>query len=287
MCRLFGLLGGPVAPAEPWLVSTDRSLLRQSNASPEERQPDGWGIAWYPSTRVPRVEKGIGGAYEPLERDRFVAAARAAKGPVVLAHLRKASNPMNLPKERLIGLENSQPFVDRSTLFVHNGSIQLPREARTRIGPLESRIKGVNDSEVLFWLLMKHLESTGDPVGAFASTVNDLVDVWVEKGRPSGGPYTGLNVILSRGPNELWAFCHWLGEHGGGLIDKRRPYYQMTYAADARQVVVGSEPFDSTRADWRPLDNGQFLQAHVAEGLVGLKTGPIPLRTAPKLRGKA
>src|SRR5579859_2815243 len=130
MCRLFGMLGSPVTPAEPWLISTDRSLLAQSNANPAMLQPDGWGIAWYPATRSPRIVRGIGGAYEPGERERFIATARRSRGPVVIGHLRHASNPMNLPHVRLIGTENSQPFGHASYLFAHNGSVTHPAETR-------------------------------------------------------------------------------------------------------------------------------------------------------------
>jgi len=276
MCRLFGLLGGPVEPAEPWLVATDRSLLAQSDINPEMRQSDGWGIAWYPPTRVPRVEKGVGGAYEPRERERFVRAAKLATGPVVIGHLRHASNPLNLPQGRLIGLENSQPFIHGGTLFAHNGSIHLPRETRALLGKFEEHVRGVNDSEILFWLLVKHTEETGDPLGAYTRTVADLVKVWSENGRPEEGPYSGLNVIFTRGPNELWAFCHWIGEHGPSFCDPKRPYYEMTYTADAKHAIVGSEPFDSTRPDWRNIPNGHYLVANASGGLVGAKTGPIP-----------
>jgi len=276
MCRLFGLLGGSLTPAEPWLLSTDRSLLAQSNATPETAQRDGWGIAWYPETRTPRVVKGVGGAFEPGELERFSGAARLAKGPVAIAHLRHASNPMGLPKARLVGLENCQPFAFQSYLFAHNGEIRFPRQTRPYLGKFESRIKGVNDSEVLFWLFVKHLETLGEPLLAYERTVADLVQVWVEQGGPPEGPYTGLNVLFSRGPNELWAFCHWRGEHGGGLLDTKRPYYEMTYTADAKRLVVGSERFDSKGADWRPIGNATYLSGHVAHGLVAVKTGPIP-----------
>ncbi|MCI4326316.1 MAG: class II glutamine amidotransferase [Thermoplasmata archaeon] len=280
MCRLFGLLGNGVTPAEPWLLDTDRSLLNQSNVTAEEAQNDGWGIGWFTERRTPRVEKGIGGASSPDEVDRFRAAARAAHGPLAIAHLRKASNPLRLPKERLIALENCQPFIHGSTMFAHNGMIPFPRETRAFLGEYESMVKGVNDSEVLFWLLIRHLESDSDPVQAFDGTVADLVRVWREKGSPSGGPYTGLNVLFSRGPNELWAFCQSLGEHGTGLLDRSRPYYQMTYLADAKQLVVGSEPFDGTRNDWRTLPNGHYLYAQSSHGLVAVKTGVLPAPTS-------
>jgi hypothetical protein len=287
MCRLFGLLGGPVTPAEPWLVGMDRSLLAQSDVSPETRQPDGWGIAWYPKTRTPRIEKGVGGAYEVGEKERFVAAAKEARGPVVLGHLRHASNPLKLPRDRLLGLENCQPFVHGSIVFAHNGSLSFPSETRPLLGKYESKVRGVNDSEVLFWLLVKHTEALGDPLSAYRRVVTDLVQVWEDLGRPEEGPYTGLNILFSRGPNELWAFCHSRGEHGGGLFDTQVPYYQMTYNADAKHVVVGSERFTTDPAGWRPIPNRSYMMAHVAEGLVGVKTGPIPAPAAAKRAPRA
>lgn len=275
MCRLFGLLGSPTTPADPWLLTTDRSLLRQSNAAPDRQQRDGWGLAWYTESRTPHLEKGVEGAFAEVEQ--FTRSARAARGPVVVGHLRHASNPMGLPRERLLGLENSQPFRDRGYLFAHNGHLPLPRETRPLLGPYEGKVRGVNDSEVLFWLLLRHVEAIGDPVGAYAATVADLLRVWEDGGRSTPEPYSGLNVLFTRGPNELWAFCHWRGEHGTGLMDPGRPYYEMAYVADAKQCLVGSEPFDSSRRDWKNLGNGEFLVARVLQGLVTVETGRIPL----------
>ena len=285
MCRLFGLLGGSATPAEPWLLETDRSLLRQANSAPKQQQGDGWGIAWYKGTRTPRVEKGIGRADEPAERPQFEAAARSARGPVVIAHLRKASNPMRLPHTRLIALENSQPFTFGSTIFAHNGEISFPRATRPRLGKYESNVKGVNDSEVLFWLLVHNLDAVGDPLAAYVRTVEELDEVWKAEGRPSVGPYSGLNVLFCRGPNELWAFCRYRGEHGGRFFDPTRPYYEMAYKADARQVLVGSEPFDSGPAGWESLPNGTFLHARLDHGLAVVKTGPIPTTSSWSVGG--
>jgi predicted glutamine amidotransferase len=276
MCRLFGLLGSEPTPADAWLTGTERSLLAQAHADEAHAQAEGWGIAWYPTSRTPRVEKGIHGAFEATEVERFRSIASQARGPVVVGHLRRASNPMNLPKARLLGLENSQPFTHESLLFAHNGSVPYPRETRPLLGKYEPRVRGVNDSEVLFWLLVRHLEESADPLTAYARSVDDLVKVWGDQGRPAPGPYTGLNVLFTRGPNELWAFCLWRGEHGGGFFDEHRPYYQLAYRADAKHAVVGSEPFDA-RPDWRSLASGEFLHVQASHGLVATKTGPIPL----------
>ncbi len=276
VCRLLGLLGGRVASARPWLVESDASLFAQSNVTPETAQKDGWGIAWYEDTRVALIEKGVRGAFEPEERDRFRAVADRAHGPVVVAHLRSASNPMGLPRSRLLALENSQPFGYESLLFAHNGQVTLPRETRPRLGKFESRLRGLNDSEVLFWLLVKHLEATGDPLAAYVRSREEIREVWDERHPRTEVPYSGLNVLFSRGPNEIWAFCHWLGEHGPGLLTRDRPYYEMGYRTDSRMLLIGSERFESGPGDWRPLRNGNYLHGFIEHGLVGITTGQLP-----------
>jgi predicted glutamine amidotransferase len=281
MCRLFGLLASPGTTADPWLLSSDCSLLAQSHASEETAQRDGWGIAWYENGRPPTVVKGTGGAFRPGDRERFESAARAARAPLVIGHLRHASNPMNLPPERLIGLENSQPFADGSVLFAHNGSIPFPRETRPRLGRWERQLQGVNDSEVLFYLLLRQLEVTGDPLAAYLGTIRELEAV---AGAANGGdrsPFSGLNVLFARGPDELWAFCRWNGEHGSWLCHGDRPYYEMTYLAEPERLVVGSEPFDTSRPDWRPLHNGEYLHASRANGRVDLTVDRIAPRSPP------
>ena len=276
MCRLFGLLGGGPSVAERYLVASERSLLAQSNVSAETLQPDGWGIAWRSPGEPLHLEKGTGGAYDPAEAPRFRRAAAAARGSLVVGHLRQASNPMGLPHSRLIGVENSQPFALDRLLFAHNGAIPLPRETRPYLGTMEPKVQGVNDSEVLFLLLAHHLDGGADPPTAYGRAIHDLVAVWESKGRPTPEPYSGLNLLLSRHPEELWAFCHWRGEHGTGFFDPARAYYEMGYRADAQHLLVGSEPFDA-RTDWRPLRNGEYLEAHLAHGLLAIETGRLDL----------
>ncbi|MCI4334506.1 MAG: class II glutamine amidotransferase [Thermoplasmata archaeon] len=276
MCRLFGLLGSRGSSATPWLTDTHESLLAQSNARPDQLQSDGWGLAWYEKTRTPHVEKGVRGAFDPEESDRFRSAAQRARGPVVVGHLRKASNPMHLPHSMLIAMENVQPFSHGSYLFAHNGEISLPRETRPRLGKFESNLKGVNDSEVLFWLFAKHVEAAGDPLAAYGRARTELQEVWEVAEPRVDRPYSGLNFLFSRGPNELWAFCSSLGDHGSSLTDPNRPYYEMAYRTDTRELIVGSEPFDRSLTDWRTLSNGQYLVGRADHGLVGIETGPLP-----------
>ncbi len=281
MCRLFAQLTTRDEPAEAWLVQSDRSLLAQSNVTTETAQRDGWGIGWFEERGRARVERGTGGAFE--EVDRFTAVARSARGPLIFGHLRHASNPLSLPREQLIAVENSQPFEAHTVLFEHNGSIPFPNETRPLLGLHEKDVKGLNDSEVLFWLLVRNTEEIGDPLAGYVHTVEDLVRVWQGLKRPPVPPFSGLNVLFSRHPDELWAFCLWTGDHGTGLIDPSRRYYQMTYRAAPHRVIVGSEPFDGERGVWESLASGTYLSAHRSADRIELHTGRIPLPSALEL----
>jgi predicted glutamine amidotransferase len=277
MCRLLGFLSTRDESAEPWLLRADRSLFAQSNVSGQTAQKDGWGIGWFEDRGRARVEKGVGGAFEATERDRYAQAARDARGPLVLGHLRHASNPLRLPQEKLIALENSQPFESHTTLFAHNGSIPFPNETRPFLGVHESKVRGVNDSEVLFWLLVRNTEETGDPLVGYLRTIEDLVRVWQGLKRPPVPPFSGLNVLFSRGPDELWAFCLWTGDHGTGLLDVARRYYEMAFQATPHRVLVGSEPFDGARGVWQSLASGTYLVARRTQGHIEFKTSKLPL----------
>ena len=284
MCRLFGLLTNNDEPAQPWLVHADRSLLAQSHVTPETSQNDGWGIAWFNDQGRARVEKGTGPAYSESERARFLQAAKDANGPLVIGHLRHASNPLHLPPERLIGLENSQPFDTHTTIFAHNGSIPFPTETRPFLGLHESKVRGVNDSEVLFWLLVRNTEEHDDPLVGYVRTVEDLVRVWEAMGRPEIPPFSGLNVIFTRGPDELWAFSQWTGDHGAGLFDSHRRYFEMAYAKTPHRVVVGSEPFNAEPGTWTSLPSGTYLRARRENGHVAVTTGKTPIPAGLELR---
>ncbi len=280
MCRLFGLLTTNSDSAEPWLVRTDRSLLAQANASPDTAQRDGWGIGWFSPEGRPHLVKGVRGAFEPGERERFTEAAREATRPLVVGHLRHASNPMRLPPEQLLGPENSQPFESHTALFAHNGAIPFPRETRPYLGIYEKELRGVNDSEVVFWLLVRNTTEISDPLRGSVRTVEDLVRVRKATGESSVPPFSGLNVVYAPRPEELWAFCLWTGDHGPGLLDANRRYYEMCYRTSKHTVIVGSEPFDHEQGAWTSLGSGTYLHARRHAGALEVTTGKIPIPEA-------
>ncbi|MGA8303109.1 MAG: class II glutamine amidotransferase [Thermoplasmata archaeon] len=284
MCRLFGLLSSSDESAEHWLVRSDRSLLAQSHVTPETAQKDGWGIGWFTDGGRARVEKSPGAAYAEGERERFAQVAKEASGPFVIGHLRHASNPLHLEHEQLLGPLNSQPFDTHTILFGHNGMIPFPTETRPFLGVHEPKVRGVNDSEVLFWLLVRNTEETGDPLTGYVRTVEDLVRIWDAMGKPAIPPFSGLNVIFSRGPDELWAFAQWTGDHGEGLYDDTRRYFEMAYATTPHRVVVGSEPFDRQPGTWKSLPSGSYLSARRENGHVVTTVGRTPIPDSLEIR---
>lgn len=278
MCRLLGQISIQPEKADRWLLDAEIPFLRQATIDPQQPQGDGWGIAWYaPATRTPRLEKGAEGVQHPLERHRFVTAAREAKGPLIIAHLRKASNPLHLPRQQLVAPENSQPFVSDGMIFAHNGWIPYPRETLPRLGARRVKVRGVNDSEVLEQLFLHRWDATGhDVVRAYSSTVAELRSVWEELGRPAGGPHGGLNLLFAPSARELWAFCYYAGEHGSCLSGLPRPYYEMSYREETGRVIVASEPSDRDLGRWRPLRSGEFLHVELSRGKLVATQGPVP-----------
>jgi predicted glutamine amidotransferase len=277
MCRLLGVLSPQEINSRAWLLDSERSLFAQSNVTPETAQRDGWGIGWFDADGRIHLQKGIHGAFEPSEKEHFRLIAGSARSHNLIGHLRHASNPMNLPHEQLLSLANSQPFEDGETLFGHNGSIPLPMQTRKLLGALDSKVHGVNDSEVLYWLLMKHFRESGDALDAFSSARRELVSVWEQNGRLKGGPWSGLNVLFAPTPDELWAFCCYEGEHGHNLCDEGQPYYQMSYQETPTGLVIGSEPFDSHRENWNALPNGHYLRARIHNGAIRAERGRLPV----------
>lgn len=277
MCRLLGVLSPEEISARPWLLDSERSLFFQSNVAPEKAQKDGWGIGWFDAEGRIHVQKGIRGAFEPKEKEHFRLIAGTARSRNFIAHLRHASNPLKLPREQLLSLANSQPFDDGDTLFGHNGSIPLPNETRKLLGTLDARVRGVNDSEVLYWLLVKHFRESGDPLQSFVAARRDLLSVWEKSGSREGEAWSALNILFAPSPDELWAFCNYLGEHGHNLCDEGQPYYQMSYQETPAGLVVGSEPFDSHRERWNPLPDGHFLHARIHNDRVLVEKGELPI----------
>ncbi|NUN12285.1 MAG: class II glutamine amidotransferase [Myxococcales bacterium] len=151
MCRLFGFRSVIQSQVHRSLVSADNALAVQS-----ERHPDGWGVAYY----VAQYPHLIKSASTALDDALFQRVSGIVSSETVVAHVRKATQGELTPL-------NSHPFQFGRWVMAHNGDIPtFPRVAnklREEIPPVFRRfILGDTDSEVFFYLFLKHLASEVD-----------------------------------------------------------------------------------------------------------------------------
>jgi len=267
MCRITAILSAAQAAHPDLLCEGPRSLLAQGEV-PSRPQDDGWGIARLDSrgkallARSPRPAR--------LQKQYFRRAA-AAPARAVLAHLRDASNPGKLPKARLLGLPNTQPFAGEGLIFGHNGTLFIKDEIRSLLGKYAARVKGINDSEVLFWQVVKMLDAYGDPALALEMALDEIRTVWVScrgKYPKFKAPYRGLNLYLA-GPDSLTVLCHWPGGNKPALLTKGWKFGQVAWRKEKYRVVFSSEPADA-RPGWRKMNDSEIASASVKGGRLQL-----------------
>ncbi|RLF14536.1 MAG: hypothetical protein DRJ66_05870 [Thermoprotei archaeon] len=262
MCRMLGIISAePISPYK-YLVQDECSLLVQAEKG---RQDDGWGIGYYVNGEL-IVFKSPNTVYK--ERDLFIEKVRQVKSNIIIAHVRKASNPRNLPKERLISLENTQPFSYENYVFAHNGTIYYPDEVLERLGNLRTLVRGVNDSEVYFAYLIKEFIRHHDFVMAVKAVKKGLWEILHNvRVRRYDVPYSSLNVIFSDGRN-MYAMTHYVkGENIKAICYKDTPYFNMAFYYDGKMLVVSSERTNNS-AGWQVMNNNEILIASIQDGRV-------------------
>ena len=267
MCRLFGVISVEPSNASKYLVHDPCSLYVQSKVNPKRLQGDGWGIGFYVNgfLRLVKSEKPI---FE--EHERFKELVSKISSNIIVAHIRGASNPRGLPKKKLISIENSQPFSYRNYVFAHNGVINLPDEIATLLGDWRFNIRGLNDSEVYFWYIMREITRGKTLSEALKSFQEDLLRVWLENRERypnKDRPYIGLNIIFSDG-EKLYAYCKYDEERDIGaasLCYGDQPALQMVYIHDSTRLVIASEK-TNREEEWKPLKSGQLIVGRIVDG---------------------
>jgi predicted glutamine amidotransferase len=262
MCRLIGAISSTKMNAQHLLCASAQSLLRQSDIDRRRKQGDGWGIGYF-DRGLPKIIKSPRAMYH--DRMRVNRAAVKAKGNTLIGHVRWASNPLKLKRNALIGLTHTQPFTHRRWIFAHNGTLYIPKEVAAHLGPWETHIRGKNDSEVLFYWLMKHLLGAKNPAQAIRKSIRGIHRIWdgCKKSYPIHPyPYHGLNWVLTNGQT-LLAFCY-TDPRGFGkskaLCNRRDRYYQLRRKVTPDEVIITSEPLDKG-AGWEGFRHGELLIA--------------------------
>ncbi|MDE2511156.1 MAG: class II glutamine amidotransferase, partial [Elusimicrobia bacterium] len=190
------------------------------------------------------------------EKPAFTRAAEDARSPVVLGHLRAASNPH-------VDAAHAHPFEDEGWVFIHNGTLTVAAEVKEALGHRRSRLKTDSDSEVYFQQFLKHLTATGDPSRAFESCVAENWRLWETcKGRypAATAPYTSINAIASDGRG-IHALCHaaQVGTALHGVCHPDQPWSVMSFATRGGRFVLTSEGVDS--GDWTRLSPPETISA--------------------------
>ncbi|MGB9665932.1 MAG: class II glutamine amidotransferase [Candidatus Cryosericum sp.] len=242
MCRMFGLIAETPQFLAPWLTDEEpslRSLAIKDRSG--EGNVDGWGVGWYDrGGDNPHIVKEPKPAYEsPLYEET----ARSVSARIALAHVRRSSGTPRL-------MENTHPFGWGRWLFCHNGYCSGTRLKDRLLPRYKNILKGENDSEIYFALLLQYLEAMEDPVTALGTAVHEVMSV---------GEFTGLNFLLSEGLH-IYAFHY--------STDPERHSMYVQHNADSE--LVASEPLGL--GDWEGLPNGSLAVlepgAHTVVALV-------------------
>ncbi len=262
MCRLIGAISSAKIDVQHFLCTSAQSLLRQSDIDRRRKQGDGWGIGYFDRGK-PKIIKSPRAMYR--DRKHVRRAAIAAKGKTLVGHVRWASNPLKLKRSALIGPSHTQPFTHRQWIFAHNGTLYIPKEVAAHLGSWKHHIRGKNDSEVLFYWLMKHLLHAKNPAQAIRQSIRGIHRIWdtCKKSYPIHPyPYHGLNWVLTDGQT-LLAFCY-TDPRGFGkskaLCDRHDRYYQLRRKLTPESAVIASEPLDKG-AGWVGFRHGELLIA--------------------------
>lgn len=273
MCRLYAQVAAGPERSRDLLVDAKFSLLRQADADPANPQKDGWGMAWFGPDGRPRVTKS--GKDAAAEKERFTRAADEAVAPVVIGHLRAASNPH-------VDAAYAHPFQDGDWVFIHNGTLTISREIADALGARKARLKTDSDSEIYFQQFLKHLEVAGDPSAAFEECVKENWRLWRDcapRYPDAATPYTSLNAIAADGRG-VHALCHasraGLGKHG--VCHPDQPWSVMSYSTRGGRFVLTSEGVDA--GEWTRLTPPETISAVAVGSRVDVRRRALTLADA-------
>jgi predicted glutamine amidotransferase len=268
MCRITAVISDRPVSARDLLCEGPKSLLAQAGAVPGRYQDDGWGIARPGAAGRLSLIKSP----RPARREK-AAFARAAAAParVTLAHLREASNPGNLPRARLLGPRNTQPFSAGGLAFAHNGTLFIKDEVRSLLGKYAARIKGENDSEVLFWQVMKMMDAYGAMDTALEMALDEIRTIWISckdsyPGVPA--PYRGLNLFLAA-KDSLAVLCHSPLGKKTALLTPAWPFGRVAWRLEKNRAVFSSEPADAGPG-WKKMNDPEIAVARARGGKIEL-----------------
>lgn len=261
MCRWVAYAGQPIFLGE-LVADPEHSLIDQSRNAVEAKvgiNGDGFGLGWYGEREEPGLYREILPAWSD---DNLRHIARQVRSRLFFAHVRASTGTAT-------SRANCHPFADGRWMFMHNGQIggyqQLRRAIEAMIPDHAYPARaGTTDSEALF-LIARGRGMDGDPVGAMASTLADIVALMERAGTDEP---LRVTAALSDG-RQLFAFRY--------ASDGRPPSLYWSRQTGAIQIV--SEPLDRRRDMWTAVPDGHALVCCGAGGCDVVPMGlPAPSR---------
>jgi predicted glutamine amidotransferase len=215
MCELFCFRSSGEASAEEKLCHF---------AEYSDRNPHGWGLAYYTNGRAILKKRAV----EARKSAEYYGAIRAARGRIIISHIRNAScGKINEVNCHPFG----QQFMGRDWVFAHNGHVEgIARHPRSC---------GDTDSESVFNLLL-------DYIGEYRHMDDGVAYHGLIKGISSllGDHNAALNFAMSDG-KVLYAFSH----------HPEKPMFSTRLAArDGDSMVVSTRRLGGRRWDILPPD---------------------------------
>ncbi len=251
-----------------FLYKHNKSLLLQSNAVKGRYQKDGWGIGYYDNKGRIHLLKRPG--FAAHEKKMFQRSADF-KSRIFIAHIRAASNPGKIPKRKLIGKVNSQPFCFEDFLFAHNGTLCIFEEVKSRLGKYTKYIRSRNDSEVLFWQTIKMMDAYGSIEKALPAVADEIETIWksVKNYSKFEYPYKGLNILFADGKN-LYAMIKRVHEsQKQSLMTPTWDFWDMALLENKNSVLISSEPVNGEK--WKKIKSPALVKIHFTNRKLKIK----------------
>jgi predicted glutamine amidotransferase len=237
MCRLIGIVGThPLPVREAMEAFFPLCTEGHIKCTMKPGHLDGWGLSGYSAKRAvyfDRKAESLNASRKAY--DQAVEKAARSQSPVLIGHIRKAS-------EGGRDISNTHPFHSRDWIFAHNGTVF---GAAASLPLQDSEPQGQTDSERLFLWMADQVRNADDPTEALVSLIKknrqDLV-------------YSALNFLMTDG-ERLWAYREFGDKRfdPGETLQEREKYYTLYYARVERSIVVCSEPLKALSKMWQPL----------------------------------
>ena len=258
MCRWLAY-SGPRLSLNMLLFEPENSLIRQSLAASNSVVPtngDGFGLGWYDEYPEPGLFRDTVPAWNDTN---LKSVARHIRSGLFFAHVRASTGSST-------SRDNCHPFVNGSSMFMHNGSVggygKIRRDLEHLIPTdLYHTRQGTTDTEAFFLLALGHGLSE-DPVAALARTTALIEDLMAaqEVTEPlqaavafsDGKTVTAMRYSSDGNSPSIYY-------RAGGDLYMRDG--NINFADGEDTVLIISEPLDKPGEQWTELPEGSVISA--------------------------